>query len=147
VGAATERLAGHERCRLSGHAQLQQNFAVERDLADEMPAIVGQEHRIVGRHMNAVRSRVLALAPGAQEISLAVEDHHRMLAAIEDIDIIFTIDTDPADFLERPALGKFRPIGNDPVSVVSVSNDHHNIPSRDCSVCREQRYEEKSPCV
>src|SRR3954451_9355134 len=128
----TGRHAGHERCRLSGHAQLQQNFAIERDLADEMAAIVGQEHRVVGRHMNAVRSRVLALAPGAQEISLAVEDHHRMLAAIEDMDIVFTVDTDSADFLERPALGKFRPIGNNPVSVLSVSDDHRNIPSRDC---------------
>src|SRR3954469_26002524 len=107
-----ERLAGHERCRLSRDAQLQQNFSPERDLADEMPAIVGQENRSVGRHMNAVLSRILALTPGAQEISLAVEDHHRMLAAIEDIDIVFTVDTDPADFLERPALRKFRPIGN-----------------------------------
>jgi hypothetical protein len=34
-----------------------------------------------------------------------------MLAAIEDVDIVFTVDTDPADFFERPALGKFRPIG------------------------------------
>src|SRR3954462_14862924 len=93
-----ERLAGHERCRLSGAAPLQQNFATERDLADEMPAIVGQEHRVIGRHMNAVRSRVLALAPGTQEISIAVEDHHRMLAAIEDIDIVFAIDTDSAGF-------------------------------------------------
>ena len=127
-----ERLAGHKGRRLAGHAQLQQNFAVERDLADEMPAIVGQEHRVVGRHMDAVRSRVLALAPGAQEVAFAVEDHHRMVAAIEDIDIVFAVDTDPADFLERPALGKFRPIGNNPVSVVSVSDDHRNIPSRDC---------------
>src|ERR1044071_8203442 len=53
-------------------------------------------------------------------------------SVIEDIDIVFTIGTDPADFLERPALGKFRAIGNNPVSVVSVSDDHRNIPPRDC---------------
>ena len=85
-----------------------------------------------GRHVDAVRSRVLALAPGAQEIAVAVEHHHRMLAAVEDIDVVAAVDPDPADLLERPALGQFRPVGIDPVSVVPVSDDHRNIPSRDC---------------
>jgi hypothetical protein len=82
--------------------------------------------------MDAVGSRVLALAPRAQELALAVEDHHRMLAAIEDVDIVLAVDTDAADFLEGPALGQLRPVGIDPVSVVSASHDHRNIPSRGC---------------
>ena len=94
--------------------------------------IVGQEHRVVGRHMDAMSPRVLAFAPRAEEVAGAVEDHHRMLAAIEDVDIILAVDADPADFFERPALGKFRPIGIDPISVVSASHDHRDIPSRSC---------------
>jgi hypothetical protein len=50
--------------------------------------------------MDAVRPRVLALAPGAQEIALAVEHHDRVLAPIEGIDIIFVVDSDRSDFLE-----------------------------------------------
>jgi len=34
--------------------------------------IVGQEHRVVGRHVNAVGPRILALAPGAQKVAVAV---------------------------------------------------------------------------
>jgi hypothetical protein len=30
----------------------------------------------------------------------AVEDHHRVLAAVEHIDVIVAVDADPADLLE-----------------------------------------------
>jgi hypothetical protein len=40
-------LATHEGRRTTRHPELQQDFAVERDLAREMPAIVGEEHRVV----------------------------------------------------------------------------------------------------
>src|SRR5215831_12719000 len=125
-----ERLAGHKRGGLSRHAKLQKDFAVERNLAGKMAAVIGQEHRVVGRHMDAMSPRVLAFAPRAEEVAGAVEDHHRMLAAIEDVDIILAVDADPAVLFERPAVGKFSPIGIDPVSVVSVSHDHRDIPSR-----------------
>ena len=97
-----KRLAPHGRGRLS---RLQQDFAVELDLAHEMPAIVGEEHRVVGRYMNAVRPRVSALAPLAHEIALAIEDHHRVHAAIKDIDVIVAVDADPANLLEGPTVG------------------------------------------
>src|ERR1700687_2679717 len=100
-----KRLATHEGRRLTWHPELQQDFAVERDLAHEMPAIVGEKHRVVGGDMDAVRPRVSALAPRAQEVALAVEDHHRMHATIEDIDVIVAVDSDPANLLERPAVG------------------------------------------
>ena len=100
VRAAMKWLATHEGRRTTRHPELQQDFAVERDLAREMPAIVGEEHRVVGGHMDAMRSRVSALAPGAQEIALAVEDHHRMHAAIKDIDVIVAVDPDPTNLLE-----------------------------------------------
>ena len=40
-----ERLAAHVRRRLARHAELQQHLAVERELAHEVPAIIG----VVGR--------------------------------------------------------------------------------------------------
>jgi hypothetical protein len=63
VGAAVERLAAHIRRRIAGHAELQQYLPVECHLVHEMAAVIGQEHRVVGRHMDTVRSRILALAP------------------------------------------------------------------------------------
>jgi len=70
-----------------------------------MAAVVGQEHRVVRRHVNPVRPRVLALTPGAQKIALAIEDQHRVLAAVEDINVVVAVDTNPANLLERPAVG------------------------------------------
>ena len=72
-----------------------------------MPAIVCEEHRVVGGHMDAVRPRISTLAPRAQEVALAVEDHHRMHAAIKDIDVIVAVDSDPANFLEDHPSGSF----------------------------------------
>ena len=63
VGAAMERLAAHVRRRLARHTEFQQHLAIERDLAHEMAAIVGEEHRVIRRHVDAVRPRVLPLSP------------------------------------------------------------------------------------
>ena len=100
MGAAVKRLAAHERRWLTGNPELQQNLAVERYLAHEMTGVVGQEHGVIGRHMDAVRPRILALAPGAQEIALAVEHHDRVLASVENIDIVLGVDADRPDLFE-----------------------------------------------
>jgi len=107
VGAAVERLAAHEGCGLARHAELEQHLAVERDLAHEVTAVVGQEHRAVGRHVDAVRPWILAFAPRAQKIAGAVEHHHRVLATVEDIDIVVAVDANPADLLRDQPLGNF----------------------------------------
>jgi hypothetical protein len=65
-----------------------------------MAAIVGQIDRIVGPHVDAVRPRILAFAPGAQKIALTIEHHDRVFATIEDIDVVFIVDPDRPDFLE-----------------------------------------------
>jgi hypothetical protein len=92
-----------------------------------MTAIIGQKHRIVERHVNAVRTGILAFAPRSQEITGAVEDHHRVLAAVEHIDIVVTVDADPADLLEGPAVGQFRPIGVNTVFELSAADDHRRL--------------------
>src|SRR5947209_3158690 len=48
-----------------------------------------------------------------------------MLAAIEDIDVVVLVHTDAADFLERPAGRKFRPVLHRLVCVCAVANDSH----------------------
>src|SRR6516225_4087459 len=126
VGAAVERLTRHVGRRLARHAELQQHLAVERDLAHEVPAIVGQEYRVVRRHVDAMRPRILPFAPRAQKIALAVEDHHWVLAAIEDVDVVLAVDADPADFFERPAIGELRPIGVDLISIVAAAHNHRD---------------------
>jgi hypothetical protein len=95
VGAAVERLSAHKRRGLAWNAELEQNLAVQGDLAHEVAPVVGQEHRVVRRYVDAVRSRILTLTPRPQEIAFPVEHDHRVLAAIEDIDIVFGVDTDP----------------------------------------------------
>jgi hypothetical protein len=100
VGAAVERLTAHKGRRFAGHAELQQDFPIERDLADKMPAVIGEEHRVVWGHMDTVRPRELALTPGAQKVAVAIEHHHRVVAAIENVDIVAAVHPDPANLLE-----------------------------------------------
>src|SRR5580704_7574776 len=126
VGAAVERLAAHIGRRLPRHAQLEHYLAVERAFADEMSAVIGQIDRIVRPHMNAVRPRILALAPGAQKIALAIEHHDRMFAAIENVDVVPGVDADCPDLLERPAFRQLRPILDDTVfEIAGANNDRH----------------------
>ena len=76
------KLAGQAQRFLSAHDGINNLFHLRRG-QHEVPAIIGQEHRVVGRHVDAVGPRVLAFTPGAQEISLVVEHHHRVLTPVE----------------------------------------------------------------
>ena len=71
-----------------------------------------------------------ALAPGAQEIAVAVEHHHRVLAAIEDVDLVLAVDADRGDVLERPAVGQLRPVLDHAVAILAISDDgsHRRLP-------------------
>ena len=65
-----------------------------------MVAVVGQEHGVVGRHMQAVCAGKQPFAPGAQEIALTVEHHHRMFAAVEHVDVVLLVHAYRADFVQ-----------------------------------------------
>src|SRR5690242_21832032 len=95
-----------------------------------MASVVGQIDRVVGTHVDAMRPRVLSLAPGAEEITVAVEHHHRMVAAVEDVDVVVPVDADRADLLERPAVGQLRPVLDNAIPVVPGPDDdrHANAP-------------------
>jgi len=110
-----EGLAAHIRSGFAGHPELEKHFTVERAFADKMAAIIGQIDRVVRSHMDAMRSRVLAFAPRAQEIARAIEHHDRVFATVEDVDIVSTVDPNCTDLLERPAVRQLRPILDYPI--------------------------------
>ena len=100
MGAAMKRLPAHVGSRLAGNAQREQHLSLQRAPADGVTAIVGEPDRVVGRHEDAVGAGKHSFSEGAQEIAVAVEHDHWMLAAIEHIDIVVPVDADAADFLE-----------------------------------------------
>ena len=124
MGTAMKRLAAHKGRRLAGNPELQQHLPVQRDLAHKMTTIIGQEHRVIWRHMDAVGSRILALSSRPQKVAFAVEDDHRVLTAIEDINIVVTVDADAADLLEGPPVWQLCPVGIDPIFELAAPDDH-----------------------
>src|SRR5690606_20018827 len=70
------------------------------------------------------------LAPRPQEVALAVEDHHRMFRAVEDVDVVVPVDPHRRDVAEGPALGQRAPVLDDAVPVVALAQYHaHVVPS------------------
>src|SRR6185437_10064415 len=81
VGAAMEGLAAHVGTRRVGDPDGGQDLAVERAVPDGVVAVVGEPQRLVGGHVHAVGAMEEPLAPGAQEVAVAVEDHHGVTPA------------------------------------------------------------------
>jgi hypothetical protein len=90
-------------------------------------AIIGQPDRVVGRHEHAMGARVYPLAPAAQQIALAVEHAHRVLAAVEGVDVVVLVDADRGDIgVELHPRRQFRPAVIDLVAVaVRAQYDCH----------------------
>ena len=135
VGAAVERLVAHEGRRGAGHAERHQHLAFQRAAPDGVAAVVGEVERLVRADMDAVGARILSLTPGPQEIALAVEDDHRVLAAVEHIDLVPAVHRYGRDIAKLPAVGQLRPVLDDPVTVFAAAqNDRHEALS--CVLCQ-----------
>src|ERR1700740_3583467 len=108
-----KRLAAHEGGRLSRNAERHQDAAIERAMAHRMVAVVRQPDRVVGRDMHAVRlamrPRKDALAPGAQQVAVPVEDRNRIVAAIEGVDVILAVVADRGAIAEHDLVRNLRP--------------------------------------
>ena len=75
-----------------------------------MTAVIGGKDGAIGGDVDAVRAYgEVALAPGAQEIALAVVDDHRVLAAADQKHAIFLINCDTRHIPVRKALGQLLP--------------------------------------
>jgi len=80
--SGVKRLAAHERRRLVRDADGQQHLAVGRALAHGVVAVIGAIEMVVGIDVQAVGAIEQAFAPAPEEIPLAVQHHHRMVAAV-----------------------------------------------------------------
>ena len=130
VGAAVERLAAHIGRGLARDADGEQHLAVERALANGMVAVVGQPDRIVRHHVDAVRAQEDALAPRAQKIAVPIEHAHRVLAAVEGIDVVVLVDADRRNIgVELHAGGELCPIVTDFIAIAVRSQYYrHGVP-------------------
>ena len=127
-----------------GNADLQQYLAVQCAFAHGVVAVIGAIQRLVRADMQPVRPVEQVFAPGIQQVAVAVEHDHRVLAAIEDIDPVLRVDRHRRDILEGPAGRQFRPVGLHPVGVSAVADDpvlfrHRFLLSRQPPVVRDYR--------
>ncbi len=109
MGALAKRPSAHEGRRLTRDPDGEQDLPVERALAHRVIAIVGEVDRVVRREVQPMRMLEDALAPGAQDIAVAVENDHRMVAAVKRIDIVVAIDAYRGDIVQAPIRGPFCP--------------------------------------
>src|SRR6266849_6763093 len=129
MGAAMERLAAHEGRRLVWNADGQQHLAVVGALAHRMVAVIGAIEIVLGVDVQPMRAIEQALAPARDKIALAVEHHHRMGAAIEDVDTVLAVDRDRGDIAEIPAVRQLRPILHHAVAMLArAENGRHVFP-------------------
>src|ERR1700722_4828738 len=91
-----------------------------------MVAIVGAVERVVAVDVDAVGAAEQAFAPRAQELAVAVEHHHGMLAAVEDIDMVFAVDGDRRHVAELPAVGQLRPVLDHAITMFAASKDYRH---------------------
>ena len=72
-----------------------------------MVAVIGAIEIVVGVDVQAVGAIEQAFAPALDEVTIAIEHHHRMFAAIEDVDTVLAVDGDGRDVGEVPSAGSF----------------------------------------
>jgi hypothetical protein len=124
VGRPTERLPAHRRRGPEGRADRQDVAAVLRPLPDGLVAAVGGVYMAIDPDADPMREReeVLAvdLAPRVEESPVAVEDHHRVVAPVEDVDVVVCVDADVGHLDERPA---FRALEESLDDFVSLAPD------------------------
>src|SRR5215470_421871 len=90
--------------RIIGAAQGHEQLAVQGKFLHCVDAIIHTVDHIIRADMDAVRTGAEhALAPGAQEVAVAIEDNYRMLAAIEDVYVVLRVHCDASHVDELPA--------------------------------------------
>ena len=100
-----------------------------RAFAHGVVAVVGAIELVVGVDVHAVRAAEQAFAPAREEIAVAVEHDHRMLAAVEDIDAVLAVDGDRGDVVERPAVRQLRPVLDHAVAMLAGAENGWHVVS------------------
>ena len=109
MGAAVEGVAAHEWRRLAGDAQGEDDATVQIALAHRVVAVVGQIDAVVRPHGDAVGPWVGSLAPRTEEIAVLVKYDHRVLAPIENVNVVLGVHSNCSAFFERPTVGEDSP--------------------------------------
>src|SRR6266446_6214849 len=111
MGRAIERIALPFRSRTIGASQSHQELAIQGEFLYCVYAIIHTIDHIVRANMDAMRPGAEhALTPGAQEVTIAVKDDHRVLATVEDVDVVLRIHCHASHINKLPARRKFFPI-------------------------------------
>src|SRR5215218_9781267 len=83
--------------------------------------------------MQPVGAREQAFTPAGDEIALAVEHHHRMFAAVEDVDAVLAVDRDGSDIGELPAIRQLAPVLHHAVTMLARAKYYRHVsPSVAC---------------
>src|SRR5690242_6381119 len=82
---------------------------------------------VVGVDVQAVGAREHAFTPGSDEIALAVENHHRMFAAVEDVDAVLAVDAYGGDVGELPAVRQLAPVFDDAVTMLARAQNGRHV--------------------
>src|SRR5437588_2038229 len=128
VRAPVERQAAAERRRSAGDSDGEQDCSIERALADGVVAVVCEVDRVVRAHRHGVGPREEALAPGALEASVTVEDDHRVRAAGEHKDAVAAVHPDAGDLLKGPPLGEPGPVLHHLEEILAAPHARHGPP-------------------
>src|SRR6185295_14076047 len=136
VRATVKRFPAHERGGFAGDADRQLDLARAGAAPHRMVPVIGQVEHIVLVDVETVRALEYALTPGAQEVAVAIEHDDRVLAAIEDVDLILAVNADGGNVLEAPAVGQFGPVLHHAIAMLAAAQDHrHRAPPCFYSVC------------
>src|SRR5215472_15700280 len=121
MSALVERLAAHCSGGSAAHADRHQDLPVARAFSHRMVENIGEPDAILRADRNTVGAREhLLVAPALKELSVAIEDYDRAVAAIEHIDAALGVDGDSGDVV-GPLVGHFAPFFDDFVEVVAAA--------------------------
>ena len=91
VGRVAERLAAEPARSASLLPDGHQELAVEGELANGVVGGVDAVEGVVGAYGGSVCAREDSLAPRVDDGPIAVEDDYRMMASVEDVDVVVVV--------------------------------------------------------
>ena len=98
-----------------------------RAFAHGVVAVVGAIEIVVSVDVQPVRAGEQSFAPARHEIAVAVEHHHRMGAAVEEVDAVLAVDRDGGDVGELPAVRQLRPVLHHAVAMLARAENGWHV--------------------
>jgi hypothetical protein len=84
-----------------------------------MVAVIGAIEMIVGVDVQSMRALEQVFTPTGDEVARPVQYHHRMDAAVEDVDAVLAVDRDRGDVSQVPAIRQLGPILDHAVAMLA----------------------------